>query len=63
MKQTIQKILLCIAIIGTILGMYSPAICSEKTIADLVVYGKIFTSENNQKVEAFAVKNGKYIYM
>ena len=31
--------------------------------ADLVVYGKIFTSENNQIVEAFAVKDGKYIYV
>jgi predicted amidohydrolase YtcJ len=36
---------------------------TEKTIADLVVYGKIFTSENNQIVEAFAVKDGKYIYV
>ena len=36
---------------------------SEKTIADLVVYGKIFTSEGNQVVEAFAVKDGKYIYV
>ena len=45
---------------------------SEK--ADLVVYGKIFTSErlrvgdgtsgmNSQVVEAFAVKDGKYIYV
>ena len=34
-----------------------------KTCADLVVYGKIFTSENNQTVEAFAVKDGKYIYV
>ena len=31
--------------------------------ADLVVYGKIFTSENNQIVEALAVKDGKYIYV
>ncbi|MBR1645619.1 MAG: amidohydrolase family protein [Selenomonadaceae bacterium] len=31
--------------------------------ADLVVYGKIFTSEDNQIVEAFAVKDGKYIYV
>ena len=31
--------------------------------ADLVVYGKIFTSETNQIVEAFAVKDGKYIYV
>ena len=35
----------------------------EKTTADLVVYGKIFTSENNQVVEAFAVKDGKYVYV
>ena len=34
-----------------------------KSGADLVVYGKIFTSENNQVVEAFAVKDGKYIYV
>jgi hypothetical protein len=34
----------------------------KKIIADLVVYGKIFTSENNQVVEAFAVKDGKYVY-
>ena len=29
---------------------------SVKDGADLVVYGKIFTSENNQIVQAFAVK-------
>ena len=34
-----------------------------KTDADLVVYGKIFTSENNRIVEAFAVKDGKYVYV
>ena len=31
--------------------------------ADLVVYGKIFTSEDNKVVEAFAVKDGKYVYV
>ena len=36
---------------------------SVNTSADLVVYGKIFTSEGNQIVEAFAVKDGKYIYV
>ena len=47
---------------------------SVKTNADLVVYGRIFTSEglrvgdgtsgmNNQVVEAFAVKDGKYVYV
>jgi hypothetical protein len=35
----------------------------KKKIADLVVYGKIFTSDNNQIVEAFAVKDGKYVYI
>ncbi|MBR3498324.1 MAG: amidohydrolase family protein [Selenomonadaceae bacterium] len=34
-----------------------------KTDADLVVYGKIFTSEGNRIVEAFAVKDGKYVYV
>ena len=35
----------------------------EKSGADLVVIGKIFTSENNQMAEAFAVKDGKYVYV
>ncbi len=30
--------------------------------ADLVVYGKIFTSENDKIIEAFAVKDGRYVY-
>ena len=36
---------------------------AEKNGADLVVYGKIFTSEGNQIVEAFAVKDGKFVYV
>ena len=36
---------------------------SVNTSADLVVCGKIFTSENNQIAEAFAVKDGKYVYV
>lgn len=36
---------------------------SQAEEADLVVYGKIFTSEGNQIVEAFAVKDGKYVYV
>lgn len=35
----------------------------KATGADLVVYGKIFTSEGNQLAEAFAVKDGKYVYV
>ena len=35
----------------------------KNIVADLVVYGKIFTSEGNQIVEAFAVKDGKFVYV
>ena len=34
-----------------------------KAVADLVVYGKIFTSEDNLTAEAFAVKDGRYVYV
>lgn len=37
--------------------------CNSKPTADLVVYGKIYTAEGNQVVEAFAVKDGKYVYV
>ncbi len=51
-----------------VLMALSFAVCTsaaetDRTIADLVVYGKIFTSEGNQIVEAFAVKDGKYVYV
>ena len=36
---------------------------AEKTGADLVVCGKIFTSEGNKIVDAFAVKDGKFVYV
>ena len=36
---------------------------SNNKRADLVVYGKIFTSENNELAEAFAVKDGKFVYV
>ena len=36
---------------------------AANTKADLVVYGKIFTSEDNRIVEAFAVKDGKFVYV
>ena len=49
-------ILLC----GT-MGMLTS--CQHSSKADLVVIGKIFTSENNQMAEAFAVKDGKYVYV
>lgn len=41
----------------------STTIATEKISADLVVYGKIFTSENDEVVEAFAVKDGKFVFV
>ena len=35
----------------------------KNNAADIVVYGKIFTSEGNQIVESFAVKDGRFIYV
>lgn len=67
MKQKICahmiKMLSCIAIICVILGMCPLVDAKNNTEADLVVYGKIFTSENNKIVESFAVKDGKYVYV
>ena len=64
MKQAISmsmmKLLSCLAAISFIICTCSFASCQS---ADLVVYGKIFTSENNRIAEAFAVKDGKYIYV
>ena len=59
----ITKMLSCIAVMSIIAGMSMLASCSSKPTADLVVYGKIFTAEGNHVVEAFAVKDGKYIYV
>lgn len=44
-------------------NFFPGTIFAAGTKADLVVCGKIFTAENNQLVEAFAVKNGKFIYV
>ena len=67
MKQTIcksmKKMLSCISVMTVIVGMGMLASCKNNTSADLVVYGKIYTAEDNKVVEAFAVKDGKYIYV
>ena len=58
-----KKMLSLITVMGMVMGMGLLASCNSKPTADLVVYGKIYTAENNQIVEAFAVKDGKYIYV
>ena len=35
----------------------------KNSVADFVVYGKIFTSEDDKIAEAFAVKDGKFVYV
>ena len=67
MKQTIRmsvkKMLSFIAAICMTAGLGMLTGCDSKPTADLVVYGKIYTAEGNQVVEAFAVKDGKYVYV
>jgi predicted amidohydrolase YtcJ len=67
-----KKKLLCITVVSMLIGMGMLTSCSVNDNpgkedvaqkADLVVYGKIFTAEGNQVVEAFAVKDGKYVYV
>ena len=58
-----KKTLSLFAVLSVIIVTGMLAGCKGNTSADLVVYGKIFTSENNQVVEAFAVKDGKYVYV
>ena len=68
MNQTVRtnvmkKMMTLIMMVSVIISMGMLTGCMGKASADLVVYGKIFTSENNQIVEAFAVKDGKYVYV
>ena len=78
MKRMMQWMMAAILICGaTVLTACSNSDNSAQGVkggADLVVYGKIFTSERlrvgdgtsgmgNQVVEAFAVKDGKYVYV
>jgi len=58
-----KKILSYLTALSMVFGMIMLASCGNKNSADLVVYGKIFTAEGNQTVEAFAVKDGKYVYV
>ena len=63
MQYIMKKILSIFAMLTVILGLGMLTGCSNKPSADLVVYGKIYTAEGNQIVEAFAVKDGKYVYV
>ena len=56
-----KKMLSIIAVLTVIFGMGMMTSCNSKPSADLVVYGKNYTAEDNQIVEALAVTDGKYI--
>ena len=58
-----KKMLTLIIAMGAIFGMGLLGSCQSNNSADLVVYGKIFTADSSKIVEAFAVKDGKYIYV
>ena len=62
-RNTLKKMMALTLVMSVVFCMEMLTSCMEETSADLVVYGKIFTSENNQIVEAFAVKDGKYVYV
>ena len=62
-RMGLKKMLSCIVVVSAVVGTGMLTGCKDKASADLVVYGKIFTSEGNQVVEAFAVKDGKYVYV
>ena len=63
MRTSMTKMLSIITVMGIVIGMGLLASCQSNNSADLVVYGKIYTAEGNQIVEAFAVKDGKYVYV
>ena len=56
MRTSMTKMLSFITVMGIVIGMGLLASCQSNNSADLVVYGKIYTAEGNQIVEAFAVK-------
>ena len=60
-KKVLSLLLTVLMVVS--FAAFSSAAGTEGAPADLVVYGKIFTSEGNQIVEAFAVKDGKYVYV
>jgi predicted amidohydrolase YtcJ len=58
-----KKVLSFIVMMSIVVSMGMLTGCKGKDTADLVVYGKIFTADSSKIVEAFAVKDGKYIYV
>ena len=59
-----SKFIKGVALVPALLCLASLSSCNEQEVADTVVYSKVYTSnENHEYAEAFAVKDGKYIYV
>ncbi len=57
--------ILCLILVVCMIVPFLSSCSKEEQIADLVVYGTIYTAEedNDSLASAFAVKDGKYIYV
>lgn len=60
-REFVKNAALGVAALGLL--PYENVLAVGKADADLVVYGKVFTAENNQLAQAFAVKDGKFVYV
>ena len=64
-NNLLVKVVLGILFVALVLLSVFAVGCSFDKSADLVVYGNIYTAEdaNDSMAEAFAVKDGKYVYV
>ncbi|MBQ9616545.1 MAG: amidohydrolase family protein, partial [Selenomonadaceae bacterium] len=60
-REFVKNAALGVAALGLL--PYGNVFAAGRTDADLVVCGKVFTSEGNRMAEAFAVKDGRYVYV
>ena len=64
MKKNNRGIVKHVMAISSCLTIAGLSGCNSTSVADTVVYGKIYTANSKQEyVEALAIKDGKYIYV
>ena len=64
LKKKTFKGLSAMAVMSAPLVFSTCSVAAQETVADLVVYGKVYTSNvNDRYADAFAVKDGKYVYV
>ncbi len=63
LKKKTFKGLSSAVVMSALFAFSTCSAAAPETVADLVVYGKVYTSNANARyADAFAVKDGKYIY-